>query len=147
MKHVTKVTSYLATELDQNTRLISLSHASSFQTPMGMNAKVMTMFIRCAWDNNYKNNPAATVQLFSFVGFFPRTFPLLQIPYFTSLWPNPFPYPSSTAGNHWSILQIFTFTILRMLYKQNHTTCNDLKLAFFTQHSPLKIHARLCVYK
>ena len=36
--------------------------------------------------------------------------------------------------SHESFPHVYNFVILRMFYKWNHTVCDFLRLAFFTQH-------------
>ena len=64
----------------------------------------------------------------------------------------PHPYPlvpsasSLTPDNHLFVLCFNNFVTLKMLYKWNHTVCNLLKFAFFTQHNSLKTHWSCCMY-
>lgn len=46
----------------------------------------------------------------------------------------PFPLSSLTPSNHYSVLHIYNFAILRKWYEWNHTGYSLLNLTIFTQH-------------
>lgn len=50
-----------------------------------MNAETVTTATGCAQNNNHKNKQVVSVKLFTFVGFFPGTFPLPLTSQFTNL--------------------------------------------------------------